>query len=327
MQQICIIILPNMLTSSVTLPLEMFHAAFAQAKTQRLLNSTPAIDFIAHEPTSVQTDTGFHISPTTTFSSFHGKPDLILIPGLWRNPFRHLNQQQALYEFLQQHLASSKICAVGTGSSFLAQAGILNDRPATTHWHYFSQMEKRYPQVKWKRQHMITQSGNIFCAGSVNSVADLAVYFIQEFFNIAISKKVEQQFSPEVRQSYQQKLFSDQQNSLHQDELIIQAQNTISQRLFQAINFEQLAHSLDISPRTMQRRFKRAIGLSPLQYQQQLRMEHAKTLLSDSNESIEGIALLLGYGDSSQFARIFKKHHQQSPQEFRQSVRGKLFSF
>lgn len=327
MQQICIIILPNMLTSSVTLPLEMFHAAFAQAKTQRLLNSTPKIDFITDNLNPTQTDTGFYISPTATFETFGNKPDLILIPGLWRNPFRHLHNQQALYEFLQQHARASKICAVGTGSTFLAQAGILNGLPATTHWHYFAQMEKRYPQVKWKRQHMITQSDNIFCAGSVNSVADLAVYFIQEFFTIALSKKVEQQFSPEVRQSYQQKLFSDQQNSLHQDELIIQAQNSISQQLFQPIDFEQLAQGLGISPRTMQRRFKRAIGLSPLQYQQQLRMEHAKTLLSDSNESIEGIALLLGYGDSSQFARIFKKHHQQSPQEFRQSVRGKLFSF
>lgn len=327
MQHICIIILPNMLASSVTLPLEMFHAAFAQAKTKRLLENTPKIDFIANILSPIQTDTGFQISPTDTFASFNGSPDLILVPGLWRNPFRHLNDQQALFDFLQQQTPFSQICAVGTGSTFLAQAGILDGRPATTHWHYFAQMEKRYPQVKWKRQHMITQSDNIFCAGSVNSVADLAVYFIQEFFNIALSKKVEQQFSPEVRQSYQQKLFSDQQNSSHQDELIIQAQNSISQQLFQNIDFAQLAISLDISTRTMQRRFKRATGLSPLQYQQQMRMKHAKTLLSDSNESIEGIALLLGYGDSSQFARIFKKHHEQSPQEFRQSVRGKLFSF
>jgi transcriptional regulator GlxA family with amidase domain len=108
--------------------------------------------------------------------------------------------------------------------------------------------------------------------------------------------------------------------------LVAQCQFLISDKIAQAINFRQLANDLSISDRTLQRRFKKATGLSPLQYQQIKRIESSKALLMNSNETIEGIASLVGYLDSSQFARIFKKHNLQTPAEYRKTVRGKLFA-
>lgn len=90
---------------------------------------------------------------------------------------------------------------MGTGSYLLAEAGLLDGKPATTHWNYFEQFSQRYPAVDLKSRHLITQSDNIYCVGSVNSIADLMVHMVEEWFGSRIARAVENQFSPAVSQT------------------------------------------------------------------------------------------------------------------------------
>lgn len=326
MQAISIVLLPNMLASSITLPLEMFNAAFALAKSQKLIKQLPTIQFLSETLEPISTSASISISPNQSFN--HAvKSDLILVPALWRNPLKTMQHSHAAKVFLQHQVAHSRfVCAVGTGSTLLAEAGLLHNRPATTHWYYFDAMEKAFPEVIWQRQYLITQSDNIFCAGSVNSIADLCVLFIEQLFNRELAQRVERQFSPEVRQSYQNHLFNAHFNNRHSDELIAQVQHSIGEQAQEKIAFATLAQKFGISLRQLQRRFKKATGLSPLQYQHLLRIETSKGLLINSNESIHGIAELAGFSSPSEFARLFKRHMLQTPLEYRQTVRSKLFN-
>jgi transcriptional regulator GlxA family with amidase domain len=81
-----------------------------------------------------------------------------------------------------------------------------------------------------------------------------------------------------------------------------------------------------MSQRTLNRRFKRATGVSPGRYLQQLRLEHARELLRDSNLSVTEIAAKVGYQDVAYFSTLFRLHMSLSPTAYRKSVRGKLFS-
>ena len=98
------------------------------------------------------------------------------------------------------------------------------------------------------------------------------------------------------------------------------------QNLANHVDFEQIAKDSDIAYRSFQRRFKQATNYSPLQYLQYLRVQNAKELLQNTNLNIQDIAELIGYVDASHFARVFKKHTEQTPNNFRQAVRGKLFT-
>lgn len=325
MQIVTFLLFPHIMASSISLPLEMLNAADNIRRSSQRSKGKLKIQIASARLDKVKVSSGFYILPDTLLCDV--KPsDLLLVPGLWRNPFSTLKQQQSMVNWLKDNAHHHKnICAVGTGSTFLAEAGLLNNKPATTHWFYFDAMEKRYPQVQWKRQHLITQAQQVHCAGSINAVADLTIHFIEQGFSSAVARRVESQFSPEVRRAYDMHSYEAFSANLHSDELIAQAQSMIQQQVAQTINFQALAAQLGVSLRTLQRRFTTATEFTPLQYQQHLRIANARELLQNTDLSIQEIAETIGYTDAAHFAALFKRITEQTPYSWRTAVRGKLF--
>ncbi len=217
------------------------------------------------------------------------------------------------------------ICSVGIGVSFLAETGLLDHKPATTHWYYFDRFQKDYPKVQLKRQHFIVQTGNLFTAGSMNALADLTVFLIQKIYNKIIGIHVERHFSHEVRKAYNNTSFVNE-NSQHPDEDIVQIQVWLRDNFHKEVLIKALAKQFDLSVRTLNRRFKDATGVTPLTYLQQLRIDEAKDLLKSSNLSIHEVACQVGYKDVSHFNRLFKRLLTINPKKYRNMVRAKLFS-
>jgi transcriptional regulator GlxA family with amidase domain len=327
MPTVAFVLYPRVLLSSITLPLEMLTAAdhFYQVhhkSAARLRLRVATLDGEALGATGI-----FSIQPTCSLDQLVDI-DLLYLPTLWRNPQSVLHRQRRLIPLLQS-IASRQtlVCAVGTGSCFLAEAGLLNNKPATTHWYYMEAFSRRYPGVDLKRQHLITRAGNLYCVGSVNSVADLTCYFIERFYGPQIARQVESHFSPEIRRSYRQQGYFEGEAILqHHDELMIDAQQWLHEHFTEPLSFAELADQLGMSQRTLNRRFKLATGMSPGRYLQQLRLEQARELLRDSNLPVAEIAVSVGYQDIGYFSTLFREHMAQSPTAYRQAVRGKLFA-
>ncbi len=108
---------------------------------------------------------------------------------------------------------------------------MLSGKPATTHWNYFEQFSRRYPEVELKTRHLITQSDNIYCVGSVNSIADLMVHIVQEWFGSRIARAIENQFSPEIRQTFGAAAYQNEADSSHHDEVVLEAQQWLQEHL------------------------------------------------------------------------------------------------
>ena len=104
------------------------------------------------------------------------------------------------------------------------------------------------------------------------------------------------------------------------------AQSWMHRHFGDPIRIDDLAQRSGLSQRSFQRRFQRACGQSPLQYQQQIRLDSARELLQNSNLPVEEISALCGYNDASYFSKLFKQMNAIAPGQFRQNVRRKLFS-
>jgi transcriptional regulator GlxA family with amidase domain len=329
---ITLLALSSALASSLTLPMEMLTAADnlmrVRSRQSKLTRTTSLhCDLVGAENTAeIATVTGLTLKLSGKATDIT-TTDLLIIPALWRNPLTALQRHTELLPWLQQ-LAQhdTHLCAVGTGSFLLAEAGLLTHKPATTHWFYFDQFARRYPQVQLQRRHLITEAGNIFCAGSINSVADLTIHFIEMYYGAQIARKVEAQFSPEIRRPFDSHVYAAGSSDVHGDELVVQAQDILRSRYAEAFNITNLAHELGVSVRSLNRRFKNATGLSPGIYLQQQRLNTARDLLRTSNLSIAEVANAAGYGDSDYFCRRFRDAMKQTPSAYRAAVRGKLFS-
>lgn len=326
MPHITLLALPTALSSSLSLPMEMLLAADNVARSLRQHTAPLRHDMVGPGGSEISTASGLTVKLSGEPASIE-QTDLLIVPALWRNPLTTLRQHRDLLPWMQQ-LAQrgARLCAVGTGSFLLAEAGLLDHRPATTHWFYFDQFAQRYPHVKLQRRHLLTEGSGIFCAGSINSVADLTIHFIELFYGRQLARKVEAQFSPEIRRPFEQHLYSAGNTDVHADELIAQAQDILRARHADAVRMPELARSLGLSLRSLNRRFHQSTGTSPGAYLQQQRINSARELLRTSNLSIAEVALAVGYADSGYFCRLFKDAMKQTPREYRQAVRGKLFS-
>jgi transcriptional regulator GlxA family with amidase domain len=318
----------QMLATSSTLPMEMLMAAESAAKTMQPKDKRRAlrISTVGRTQEAIKTRSGLNWQPDHTLDdSLHC--DLIFIPGLWRNPRPIIQRHTKTLAWLRtQHEKGAIISAVGTGCCLLAEAGLLNGSAATTHWHYFDQFQRDYPAVALKRQYFITQAGNLYCAASVNSLADLTVHFIQRFFGVEVASHVERHFSHEIRKSYESSAFFEDTQKPHPDEDIIQIQIWLQGNFQRTILFPPLAERFGMSVRTLNRRFKNALNKTPLEYLQEIRINTARDLLKTSNLTVAEIADKVGYQDTSYFSQLFKKHWTTSPQDYRNMVRAKLFN-
>lgn len=83
------------------------------------------------------------------------------------------------------------------------------------------------------------------------------------------------------------------------------------------ISVEELAAACNLSVSALERRFKKHLKKTPHQYITEVRLEHARRLLLETQKSIGTIALETGFADHSHFTRTFSKHFGEPPSSLR----------
>ena len=314
---------PGMLTTGTALPYEMWLAASDHRRAQRRRGSDLRLWLV---------DAGggggrgrLPLAPDVALADCPSL-DLVYLPALWRHPEQVIARVPELAPWLRaQQDAGALLAAVSTGVSLLAASGLLDGRAATTHWANFGRFARRYPQVELKRDYFITQAGPLYCAASINSLADVTVHLIERFFDRASAQHVERNFSHEIRRTYAEYRYLDGDASASPDEIVVEAQTWIDDHLAQPSTVAELAARLNVGVRTLERRFRAATGASPRSWWQMRRLRLAKELLEQTNLSVSDIAWRVGYADAGYFTRLFQREMLLTPTEYRATVRAKLF--
>lgn len=232
---------------------------------------------------------------------------VILPPCLSQTPPSLLDSRPALDWLKRCHLRGSLICAVCSGSFFLAETGLLDGRSATTHWLYEAAFKERFPQVHLQFDQLIDQHEDVMTAGGLMAWTDLGLQLIERFHGTQTMLDVSRLFllEPGHRQQKQYALFAPKFS--HSDEKILTVQRLIEEQLAKRWSVSSLAQQVGMTERTFLRRFKRSTELNPTQYLQQIRVAVARRELETSTRSIEQVAFLVGYSDTPAFSRIFKR--------------------
>lgn len=244
--------------------------------------------------------------------------DVIILPTFW-DDFDALRQRhpQVLRWLLERHAAGSAICGEAKGVFWMAEAGLLDGKEATTYWRFFREFAERFPKVLLNQDKHLSDADNLYCAGGVTSACDLYIYLIERYCGASVAQGVARDILYEVQRSYTPGRIGFGGQKLHHDLTILQIQQWLEEHFADKFRFEDVAREHGMSIRNFMRRFQAATGDKPLHYLQRLRIETAKSLLSATRKSIKTISYEVGYDDASFFARLFRQHTERSPNLYR----------
>ncbi|PWC31941.1 helix-turn-helix domain-containing protein [Azospirillum sp. TSO22-1] len=212
----------------------------------------------------------------------------------------------------------AQIAAVCSGVALPAAAGLLDGRPATTHWGIADLFRQRFPDVDWQPEYLVTDSAGLYCGGGINAAADLSLYLVEKFCGRELTMQVAKAMLLEMPRTWQVAFAHLPASADHHDPAIQRAQDWIHAHYNQDTRFEALAQHVGMSPRNFLRRFKEATGRAPLAYLQNLRIATAKRHLETGRLTVQQVGSAVGYDDAIFFRSLFKRHTGLTPAEYRQ---------
>ncbi|WP_446682017.1 GlxA family transcriptional regulator [Ectopseudomonas guguanensis] len=250
--------------------------------------------------------------------------DVIILPAFW-DDFDALSRRypQVLDWLRRQHTSGTAICGEASGVFWMAEAGLLDGKEATTYWRFFREFAERFPKVLLNPDKHLSDADNLYCAGGVTSACDLYIYLIERYCGAGVAQGVARDILYEVQRSYTPGRIGFGGQKLHQDVTVLQIQHWLEEHYADKFRFEDVAREHGMSIRNFMRRFQGATGDKPLHYLQRLRIETAKSLLSSTRKSIKTISYEVGYDDASFFARLFRQHTELSPNQYRRQFQQK----
>ncbi|PAU88550.1 AraC family transcriptional regulator [Pseudomonas sp. WN033] len=318
LRQVAILATDGVIASTLMQAKDFFHMASLRDGRQRGLGLTPGFrtSIVAADDQPVTSFSQDRLTIEATIDALH--PQLIVLPAFWGDFDQLLERYPGVPAWLRrEHARGALISAEASGVFWIAAAGLLDDREATTYWRLFDEFSRRFPQVLLNRDKHITDADRIFCAAGVTSACDLHIHLIEHFCGSQVAQAVARDTLYEVQRSYTPGMIGFGGQKLHQDVAILQIQHWLEEHFSEKFRFEDVASQHGMSIRNFMRRFQSATGDKPLHYLQRLRIETAKNLLSTTRRSIKTISYDIGYDDASFFARLFRQHTGLSPNQFR----------
>ena len=322
LRRVSILATDGVFASTLMQAKDFFHMASLRFGKQQGRGLTPSFEINLVSPDG---------QPVRSFSEVQlpvdgalDEAELIILPAFW-DDFDALCQRhpQVLSWLRARHAAGSLICGEATGVFWMAQAGLLDGKEATTYWRFFDEFAERFPRVLLNRDKHLSDADNLYCAGGVTSACDLYIYLIERFCGASVAQGVARDILYEVQRNYAPGRIGFGGQKLHQDMTILQIQQWLEDHFADKFRFEDVAREHGMSIRNFMRRFQAATGDKPLHYLQRLRIETAKSLLSATRKSIKTISYEVGYDDASFFARLFRQHTELSPNQYRRQFQHK----
>lgn len=266
----------------------------------------------------VQSDTLMSLHASKAVNTL-ALPDDAIIVGA-RDIQAVLDNSQALVKWIAA--ASRKIgrlAALCSGTFFLASAGVLDGKRATTHWSVAQLLQQKFPSVSVDMDAIFIRTGNIWTSAGVTASIDLALAFVEEDHGRELALEVASDMVVYLKRPGGQSQFSTHLMSQKTTQPTIrEIQAWILENLHQRLAVAMLAEKARMSVRNFTRVFHQEVGLSTLEFIEMARFERARQLLADLGMPIKSVASRSGFSNDDHMRRIFQKRLGITPKVYRE---------
>lgn len=248
--------------------------------------------------------------------------DTVIVPS-WRSPDEP--PPEALLEALRA-ARERGACLVGLclGAFVLAAAGLLDGRPATTHWLGAEAFARRYPRIRVAPEVLYVDDGEVLTSAGVAAGIDCCLHLLRRWCGVDIANRVARRLVvPPHRQGGQAQYVEAPLPARGNEVRLAALLDWARQHLDQPLGVDRLAEQAGMSRRTFTRRFRQATGSTVNDWVRHQRLALAQGLLEHSDETIERIASRAGFGSAVSLRQQFRESLQLSPSAYRREFRGR----
>lgn len=244
--------------------------------------------------------------------------DIVIIPG-W-NELDHRPDQSLIDALKKAYEQGCKIVGLCYGTYALAYSGLLDSKKATTHWAAEKDFCQRFPQIHLDCNALYIEEQNILTSAGTGASLDCCLYLVRKFYNAQIANKVSRiMVIPPHREGGQAQFIEQPVAKTGQDAQINILLDFLRKNLSKKHNIDDLAEQIHMTRRTFTRHFKKATGMTLVEWLNNERIRYSCELLETTTLPIEQIAELSGFHSTMNFRKKFKEKYETNPNAWRKS--------
>ncbi|WP_282083402.1 helix-turn-helix domain-containing protein [Streptomyces tendae] len=232
--------------------------------------------------------------------------------------------EEALDALRRAHEEGARIVGLCTGAFVLAAAGLLDGRPATTHWMYAPTLAKRYPSVHVDPRELFVDDGDVLTSAGTAAGIDLCLHIVRSDHGNEAAGALARRLVVPPRRSGGQERYLDR--SLPEEigaDPLAEVVAWALEHLHEQFDVETLAARAYMSRRTFDRRFRSLTGSAPLQWLITQRVLQAQRLLETSDYSVDEVAGRCGFRSPVALRGHFRRQLGSSPAAYRAAYRAR----
>ncbi|NUK24261.1 GlxA family transcriptional regulator [Streptomyces lunaelactis] len=310
------------LTGLLPFELGIPHRIFGRAKDA---DGRPLYEIVtcALLPGSVRTDADFDVHVE------HGPEalataDTVVIPASYElGPvFAEGRLTDELADALAHIRPGTRLVSICTGGYVLAAAGLLDGRPATTHWSHAEHFQRLFPSVKVDADVLFIDDGDVLTSAGVAAGIDLCLHIVRRDHGTAVANEVARSTVVPPHRDGGQAQYIQRPVPETQLATTTAARGWALGRLHEPIQLRDMAEQESMSVRTFTRRFREEVGVSPGQWLTRQRVERARHLLESTDLSVDQVARDAGFGTAQSMRQHLQSVLGVPPTVYRRTFRA-----
>lgn len=312
---IAVIAFNNISPFLLSMPVTVFRNDLSQPDSPRF-----RLLVCSAEKRTLESNGGFAIHTKHTLWDAQ-QADIVIVPS-WRDPAEQ-PPERMLNCLRAAHQRGALVVGLCLGSYILAAAGLLDGRPATTHWMWAADLAQRYPKIQVHHDVLYVDDGDVITSAGVAAGIDCCLHILRRQFGAEVASRVARRMVvPPHRQGSQAQYIDLPVSTGSGEDRFSHHLEWVQYHLDQPHSLDSLAERFCMSRRTFTRRFRQVTGATVGAWLLNQRLAQAQRLLETTAHSIDQIAQLAGFGSEAALRQQFSKVLKTSPSRYRREFRG-----
>jgi len=315
--RIAVFLLPPVVGFDATIPPMMFGAAVDG-------DGNPLYEVVTCGLTTgrVASTNGFDVMPAAGPEAL-AAADTVIVPGTRYAPAReHGTLAPEVRAALESIRPGTRLVSICTGAFVLAAAGLLDGRPATTHWKFADALQRLHPNVRVDERVLFVDDGDVLSSAGLAAGIDLCLHIIRSDHGAQVANAVARYCVVPPWREGGQAQFIDRHVPTADDASTAATREWALRHLDGELTVERLARHANMSSRTFSRRFTDETGLAPGTWIRNRRIDRARELLESHDLSVDEVARRSGLGSGGNLRHHLRRGVGMSPSSYRKVYQG-----